>query len=93
MIEYSQGSRQSQALEGGLAKSGLLIVGLDGVKMDSVDALHQLLDRSRIGRDCVIRFVRDAREPKQVYLSVRPLERLGWADIATANIRKRMATG
>jgi S1-C subfamily serine protease len=58
-------------------QTGDLIVGLDGVKVDSVDALHQLLDRSRIGRDCVIRLVRGAREPKQVYLSVRPLERLG----------------
>lgn len=56
-------------------RPGDIIVGFDGNPVDSVDALHQLLDRTRIGRDCMVRLIRGARAPEQIYLSVTPLER------------------
>jgi S1-C subfamily serine protease len=55
---------------------GDLIVGLDGITIDSVDRLHQTLDESRLHRDCVIKLLRGSRSPKPIYLSVRPLERI-----------------
>ena len=51
-----------------------LIVGLDGVVIDSVDALHQALDASRVNRDCALKLIRGATSPVPVYLSVRPTE-------------------
>jgi S1-C subfamily serine protease len=61
------------------AKAGLLpydvIVGIDGIVIDSVDRLHQTLDSSRIQRDIVIKLLRGSVSPKPLYLTVRPLER------------------
>jgi S1-C subfamily serine protease len=54
-----------------------LIVGLDGVAIDSVDKLHQTLDASRIGRDAVLKLLRGTRSPQPLHLIVRPLERAG----------------
>ena len=51
-----------------------LIVGLDGLVIDSVDALHQALDASRVNRDCVLKLIRGATSPVPVYLNVRPTE-------------------
>ena len=51
-----------------------LIVGLDGLAIDSVDALHQALDASRVNRDCVMKLIRGTRTPAPVYVTVRPLE-------------------
>jgi len=63
------------------AKAGLrlndVIIGVDGVTIDSVDKLHQTLDASRIHRDCMIKIIRGALTPEIVYLSVRPTERTG----------------
>lgn len=72
-----------QTVEAGspAAKAGLrtddLIVGVDGVAIDSVDQLHQTLDASRIQHDCTVKVIRGALTPEVIYLSVRPVERAG----------------
>ncbi len=55
-------------------REGDVIVGLDGVAIPTVDALHQTLDASRVNRDCVLKVIRGVRAPVPVYLTVRPLE-------------------
>lgn len=55
-------------------REGDVIVGLDGLAIASVDALHQALDASRVNRDCVIKLIRGVRTPAPVYLTVRPAE-------------------
>jgi S1-C subfamily serine protease len=55
-------------------KEGDIIVGLDGVAIASVDALHQTLDASRVNRDCVLKVIRGVRTPVPMYLTVRPAE-------------------
>ena len=55
-------------------REGDVIVGLDGVAVDSVDKLHQTLDASRVNRDCVIKLIRGVRSPAPLYLTVRPVE-------------------
>jgi S1-C subfamily serine protease len=55
-------------------KEGDVIVGLDGVAIASVDALHQTLDASRVNRDCVLKVIRGVRTPVPLYLTVRPAE-------------------
>jgi S1-C subfamily serine protease len=55
-------------------REGDVIVGLDGVAIPSVDALHQTLDASRVNRDCVLKVIRGVRTPVPLYLTVRPLE-------------------
>jgi S1-C subfamily serine protease len=53
-----------------------LVVGLDGVVIDSIDRMHQTLDSSRIQRDVVVKLFRGTRTPQVMYLNVRPVERL-----------------
>ena len=55
-------------------QEGDVIVGLDGVTIASVDALHQALDASRVNRDCVLKLIRGVRSPVPLYLTVRPAE-------------------
>ena len=55
-------------------REGDLIVGLDGVVIDSVDRLHQTLDASRVHRDCVLKVLRGRGGGAPVYLTVRPTE-------------------
>ncbi|HEX4510288.1 MAG TPA: PDZ domain-containing protein, partial [Burkholderiaceae bacterium] len=55
-------------------QEGDVIVGLDGVPIASVDALHQTLDASRVNRDCVLKVIRGVRTPAPLYLTVRPAE-------------------
>jgi len=55
-------------------REGDVIVGLDGVAIPSVDALHQTLDSSRVNRDCVLKLIRGVRAPVPLYLTVRPAE-------------------
>ena len=64
---------QSPAQHAGLHE-GDLIVGIDGVTIDSVDRLHQALDASRIARDCVLKVLRGNAGGKPIYLNVRPGE-------------------
>jgi S1-C subfamily serine protease len=56
-------------------REGDVIVGLDGVAIDSVDRLHQTLDASRIQRECVLKALRGTLSPQPMYFSVRPTER------------------
>lgn len=65
----------SPAAQAGV-QTGDLLIGLDGVAIDSVDRLHQTLDASLIGHDSVLRLLRGDRSPQQMYLPVRPLERV-----------------
>ena len=55
-------------------REGDVIVGLDGVAIASVDALHQALDSSRVNRDCVLKVIRGVRTPAPMYFTVRPAE-------------------
>ena len=64
----------SPAAHAGL-RVGDLIVGLDGLAVDSVDRLHQLLDASRVHRDCVLKVLRgQAGGQPPLYFTVRPGE-------------------
>ena len=45
-------------------REGDVIVGIDGAAIDSVDALHQTLDESRIHRDCVLKLLRGHASPQ-----------------------------
>ncbi|CAN5372141.1 trypsin-like peptidase domain-containing protein [soil metagenome] len=56
-------------------REGDVIVGLDGVDIDSVDRLHQTLDATRIHRDCVVKLLRGTVSPQPMYFTVRPAER------------------
>jgi S1-C subfamily serine protease len=56
-----------------------VIIGLDGVTIDSVDRLHQTLDASRIRRDCALKLLRGTLSPQPLYLQLRPTERLAAA--------------
>jgi S1-C subfamily serine protease len=56
-------------------QSGDLIVGLDGLEIASVDALHQALDETRINKECMLKVLRGVRSPQPVYINVRPLDR------------------
>jgi S1-C subfamily serine protease len=56
-------------------KRGDIIVGLDGVTIDSVDALHQALDAARVRRDCAVKLLRGTRSPELIYLVAQPIER------------------
>jgi S1-C subfamily serine protease len=60
-------------------REGDVIVGLDGVAIDSVDRLHQTLDASRIQRDCALKLLRGTLSPQPLYLRLRPTERLAAA--------------
>jgi S1-C subfamily serine protease len=73
-VRVSNVEKGSPAPSAGL-REGDVIVGLDGVNIDSVDRLHQTLDASRIQRDCAIKLLRGTLSPQPVYLVVRPSER------------------
>ncbi len=51
-----------------------LIVGFDGVPIESVDRLHQTLDGTRVQRSCVIKLLRGTATPLPMYLEVTPVE-------------------
>ena len=67
---------QSPAARAGL-REGDLVLGIDGIAIDSVDALHRVLDESRIQRDCAVKFLRGHATPQPMFVSVRPSERVG----------------
>jgi S1-C subfamily serine protease len=56
---------------------GDLVVGIDGVVIDSVDRLHQTLDASRIHRDCVLKALRGHPSGGPMFFTVRPGEQAG----------------
>jgi S1-C subfamily serine protease len=65
---------QSPASQAGL-REGDVIVGLDGLCIESMDSLHQALGSSRVGRDCLFKILRGASTPQVKYITVRPNER------------------
>ena len=67
---------QSPATRAGL-REGDVVLGIEGTTIDSVDALHRVLDESRIQRDCVLKFLRGHASPQAMFVTVRPSERLG----------------
>jgi S1-C subfamily serine protease len=61
-------------------REGDLIVGFDGVAIDSVDRLHQTLDAGRIRRDGMLKLLRagaGSAGAGLLYLNVRPGEQPG----------------
>jgi S1-C subfamily serine protease len=58
-------------------REGDTIVGIDGERIESVDALHQALGESRIHHDCSVKFLRGVASPEVMFLSIRPTERVG----------------
>ncbi len=57
-------------------RNGDVLIGLDGVVIDSIDKLHQTLDGSRIARRCMLKLLRGTLSPQPLYLSVQPVQRL-----------------
>jgi len=74
-VRVLQVEKDSPADRAGV-REGDVIVGLDGVAIDSVDRLHQTLDASRIQRDCALKLLRGTLSPQPLYLRLRPTERL-----------------
>jgi S1-C subfamily serine protease len=66
---------ESPAARAGV-REGDLVIGIDGVSIDSVDRLHQTLDASRIERDVVLKVLR-SHSQRPLYLTVRPGEHQG----------------
>lgn len=75
-VRVSSLEPESPAARAGLRESDL-IVGIDGVTIDSVDRLHQTLDAGRILRDCVLKVLRSNGSAGPMYLTVRPGEHAG----------------
>ena len=67
---------QSPAARAGL-REGDTVLGIDGIAIESVDALHRVLDESRIQRDCALKFLRGHAAPEALFATVRPSERPG----------------
>jgi len=57
-------------------KEGDVLLGFDGVDIDTVDRLHQTLDERRLNRGCQARILRGVASPQMLYFSVTPTERL-----------------
>jgi S1-C subfamily serine protease len=74
-VRVLQVEKDSPADRAGLRVDDV-IIGIDGVDIDSVDRLHQTLDVTRIQRDCAIKLLRGTLSPQPVYLNVRPIERI-----------------
>jgi S1-C subfamily serine protease len=73
IVSVEQGSPAALA---GL-REGDLILGIDGITIDSVDRLHQTLDATRVHRDCVLKLLRGRSGGQALYLTVRPVEQSG----------------
>jgi S1-C subfamily serine protease len=64
---------ESPAALAGL-REGDVIVGIDGLAIESVDKLHQSLDVSRIGKLCTLKVLR-AGKSQPWYVTITPIER------------------
>jgi S1-C subfamily serine protease len=65
----------SPAAQAGL-REGDVLLGFDGIDIDTVDRLHQTLNEVRLNRECQVRLLRGVASPQLLYLTVRPVERL-----------------
>jgi len=72
-VRVSSVEPHSPAAQAGVRVNDV-IVGLDGLAIPSVDALHQTLDASRVNRDCVLKLIRGTSSPVPLYVTVRPTE-------------------
>jgi len=72
-VRVSSVEPNSPAQRAGL-RQGDLVAGFDGITVDSVDRLHQVLDASRIGRACVLKVLRKSDSGLPVYVTVTPGE-------------------
>ncbi len=66
----------SPAAQAGL-REGDTLLGIDGAPLESVDALHQTLGESRIQKDCALKFLRGHASPQVLFVTARPIERVG----------------
>ncbi len=73
-VRVSSIEKDSPADRAGV-REGDVIVGLDGIAVESVDRLHQLLDATRIQRDVALKLLRGTVSPQPLFLVVRPVER------------------
>ncbi len=73
-VRVLSAEKGSPAEQAGVREADV-IIGLDGVIVDSVDRLHQLLDASRIQRECTLKLLRGTVSPQPLYVSVKPVER------------------
>jgi S1-C subfamily serine protease len=64
---------ESPAALAGL-REGDVIVGIDGLAIESVDKLHQALDVSRIGKLCTLKVLRPGKS-QPWYVTITPIER------------------
>jgi S1-C subfamily serine protease len=64
---------ESPAARAGL-REGDVIVGIDGIEIDSVDKLHQTLNASRIEKLCAMKVWRPGK-PTAWYINITPIER------------------
>ncbi|MDB5873684.1 MAG: degQ [Ramlibacter sp.] len=55
-------------------RPGDLILGLDGIAINSVDALHQALGSERVERDVLFKVLRAGEKAGPIYVTVRPVE-------------------
>jgi len=55
-------------------KPGDLILGIDGIAIESVDALHQALGSERVNRDALLKILRAGEKSRPLYVTVRPVE-------------------
>jgi S1-C subfamily serine protease len=53
---------------------GDLVVGLDGIRITSVDQLYQALGSERVGRDSLLKVLRVGEKSGPLYVTVRPTE-------------------
>ena len=75
-VRVSSVEPASPAAQAGL-REGDLIVGIDGIAIDSVDRLHQTLDVSRVHKDCMLKVLRGKSGGQPLlYLSVTPIEQV-----------------
>ncbi len=55
---------------------GDILVGIDGVTIDSIDALHQALGFERINRHCMVKLLRGSKSSQPLFLGITPVERV-----------------
>jgi S1-C subfamily serine protease len=72
-VRVSGVEAESPAARAGL-REGDIIIGIDGVDIDSVDRLHQTLDATRIEKLCAMKVFRPGK-PSAWFVSITPQER------------------
>ena len=71
-VQSVEGASPAQAAG---IRAGDILLGIDGVSIDSIDALHQALGFERINRHCMIKLLRGSKASQPLYLGITPIER------------------